>query len=156
MSSSETGEFITASALRTYAHRETVRNRVLSATVPHYQSMTQSINRQQRHSEDSTKLRFSYSVLDSLINSLRIHDSTLIVVAMPVRDNPYEVEHGLRKVLEDHNVPLLDYRNLGQINYGSFLDDMHLNPEGATVLSTRLAEDLAAILTVTADPLDNQ
>jgi len=155
LSSAETGEFLTAGALRTYAHRETIRNRVLSTVVPHYQSMTQSINRQQRDVQSDSNQQFSYSVLSSLIDSLQTHDSRLIVVAMPVRDNPYEVDHRLREFLDDLEIPLFDYTNLGPINDGSFLDDMHLNPEGARILSTRLAKDLAVTLALQSDPLSH-
>ena len=153
LTSAEAGEFLTAKSLRTYAHRETVRNRVLSALVPNYQSTTQSINRRQRDRQDDAELEFTYSVLDSLIDSLEATNSRLVVVAMPVRDNPYTVDRALVQLLESRNVPLLDYTNLEQIAYGSFLDDMHLSPQGSAVLSTRLAKDLSTIFSTPDDLL---
>ncbi len=153
LSSAEAGEFLAAKSLRAYAHRETVRNRVLSALIPDYQSTTQSINRQQRNRPDNAELEFTYSVLTSLINSLKEKNSKLVVVALPVRDNPYEVDGALVQLLESHDIPLFDYTNLEQIEYGSFLDDMHLSPQGSVILSTRLAKDLAAILSSPDDQL---
>ena len=61
--------------------------------------MTQSINRQQRVRQETSIQHFSYGVLGSIVDSLRDNESELIVVAMPVRDNPYEVELGLREFL---------------------------------------------------------
>jgi len=94
--------------------------------------------------------------LDNLIASLEDKDSSLIVVAMPVRDNPYEVEPGLRDLLASRETPLLDYRNLDRINGSSFLDDMHLSSEGASILSANLAKDLSAILASSAEDLSSR
>ena len=156
LSSAEAGEFLTAKSLRTYAHRETVRNLILTIVVPHYQNMTQSINRQQRNSQDNSESQYSYSVLEQLINSLEAFDSRLVVVAMPVRDQPYEIESNLRTLLDSRGIPLFDYRHLERISYNSYLDDMHLNSDGATVLSTRLAKDLSTALASTNDRPSNQ
>ena len=151
LSSAEAGEFLTASALRTYTHRQTIRNGALSTIIPHYQSTTQSINAQQRDRQDSAEPVFSYSILSSLIDALKDNNSRLIVVAIPVRDDPYEIEQGLLTVLKNREIPLLDYTNLHQIDSSSFLDDMHLKPNGAAVLSARLSKDLSVIL---AQPTD--
>lgn len=153
LSSAEAGEFLTASALRTYAHRDTIRNRALSTVIPHYQSITQMMNSQQRDRQDSTEQLYSYTVLNSLIDNLANTNSKLIVVAMPVRDNPYNVEEGLLTALAKREVPLLDYTNLDQIDSNSFLDDMHLNSKGGAVLSTHLAKDLAVVLAPPSDQL---
>ncbi len=156
LSTAEAGEFLTAKSLRTYAHRETVRNRILTIVVPHYQSETQSINRQQRHSQETPESHYSYSVLERLVNSLELYNSRLVVVAMPVRDQPYDIESELRQFLASRDIPLLDYRDLDRISYDSYLDDMHLNPGGATILSTRLAKDLSNILASPNDAESNQ
>ena len=146
LSSAEIGEFFTAMSLRTYAHRDTVRNRTLSAVVPYYEPMTQQINRQQRDVQNDSEVRLSYSVLDSLISSLESHGSSLVVVAMPVRDNTYIVDQALKELLGRRGIPLFDYTNMKGLDDSSFLDDMHLNTEGAAALSTRLAEDLSTVL----------
>ncbi|MEQ8206765.1 MAG: hypothetical protein RIA65_11355 [Woeseia sp.] len=147
LTSAEIGEFLTARTLRTYAHRETVRNRVLSLLVPHYQQMTQENNRRLRNAEDSAGPQaFSYSVLQELITDLSNKGTQLIIMAMPVRDLPYEIDDSLARLLRDEQVPLLDYRHLDGIVEASFLDDMHLDPDGATVLTTRMANDLVKLI----------
>ena len=60
---------------------------------------------------------------------------------------------GYESFSESNDVPLLDYRHLDQIDSSSFLDDMHLNPDGAIVLSTNLAKDLSVILTASSGDL---
>lgn len=147
LTSAEIGEFLTARTLRTYAHRETVRNRVLSLLVPHYQQMTQENNRRLRNAADSAGPQvFSYTVLQDLIADLSKQGTKLIIMAMPVRDLPYEIDAGLARLLREEQVPVLDYRHLNGIDEASFLDDMHLDPNGATVLTTRMAHDLANLI----------
>lgn len=147
LTSAEIGEFLTARTLRTYAHRETVRNRVLSILIPHYQQMTQENNRRLRNAADAAGSQvFSYTVLQDLITDLSQNGTQLVVMAMPVRDLPYEIDDSLARLLRDMQVPLLDYRHLSGIAEDSFLDDMHLDPDGATVLTTRLANDLVGLI----------
>lgn len=144
---SEYGEFFFARIFRTYAHRETIRNRFLSSIIPNYEGETQTNNRRLRNDDSSpANAEFSYRVLGSLIDDLDSRSSRLIVMAMPVRDRPYENNQKLMEFLKSRNVLYLDYRRLPEINAQSFLDDMHLNEQGATVLTSKLASDLADTL----------
>lgn len=137
------GEFLLAKTSRLFAHREPIRNRVLSATVPNYRSITQQINRGQNLRPAQHTRQLTYSVLDSMVRSLQRNGSSVIVVAMPVLGNPYEIRSGLVGALSELNVPLLDYRNVVPISQDMFLDEMHLNSKGASILSKRLGKDLS-------------
>lgn len=147
LTSAEIGEFFTARLIRTYAHREAIRNRVLSQLIANYESITQANNRRMRRmSESSDDQVLSYSVLANLIDQLENRASRLVVMAMPVRDGDFEIDHALKNLLSSKGVELLDYRNLDEIGYELFLDDMHLNNQGANILTSRLVSDLTKIV----------
>ncbi|MCU7884119.1 MAG: hypothetical protein KZQ82_07945, partial [Candidatus Thiodiazotropha sp. (ex Lucinoma annulata)] len=69
----------------------------------------------------------------------------VVLLAFPIRDKSYELDTGLVTFTKDHNVSLLDYRNLDGITKESFLDEMHLSENGSALLTRRLVEDFVKI-----------
>lgn len=140
--SGDIGEFITAKLFRTYAIRDTLRNRALAALIPDYQQFTQEGNA--RAGETGGGLpaeRYTYASLESLAARLRENGSRLVVVAMPVRES-YALDPGLTALADAGSIHLFDYRTLTGVGPGSFEDSMHLTRGGQRVLTAQLAADL--------------
>jgi hypothetical protein len=146
MSSAEIGEFLTASTFRLFTHREAIRNKVLGILIPHYMTATQMINRRLRTSNGTENTpHLSYNELNLVIDEIQSMGKDIVLIAFPVRDNPYEIDPGLFATVEQKEISLLDYRNLDLNTDDHYLDEMHLNRDGSTILTQRLVDDFARL-----------
>jgi hypothetical protein len=147
MGSAEIGEFLTASTLRLFTHREAIRNKVLGILIPHYMTATQEINRRLRTSNSSENTPIlTYNELTLIIDQVKSFNKHIVLIAFPVRDNPYHIDPGLLTVVKDNDITLLDYRNLDFITDALFLDEMHLTTKGSALLTQRLVKDFTKII----------
>ncbi len=149
------GEFVVAKIVRPFAHREAIRNRLLSYVVPNYMEITQDINRARDFTGSS--LGRSYDLLDDLIARVSEADTQIIFVALPVKGDSYELDPQLIRRIDSGNSILLDYRRIEGISDASYIDQMHLGAGGAALVTTKIAQDIAAILRSsknTDSPLD--
>jgi hypothetical protein len=146
MSSAQIGEFLTASAFRLFTHREAIRNKVLDILIPHYITATQMINRRLRTSNGTENTPdLTYNELKLVIDQIQSMNKDIVLIAFPVRDNPYEIDPGLLTTVEHKGITLLDYRNLDLNTDNHYLDEMHLNTDGSAILTQRLVDDFARI-----------
>ena len=149
--SGDIGEFVTAKVLRTYALRDTLRNRFFQISVPNYVQFTQATNAAragaaQPPAEPSKQpAQYTYQTLAGLVDRLESEGTRVIVVAMPVREN-YELDAQLLSLSEQGELELIDLRKLAGIAPAHYLDGMHLNATGQQILSRALADHLAAEL----------
>lgn len=143
--SADTGEFITARSLRLYALRDTLRNRIFSTTVPYYRRFVAEDNVAaggQPAAVDAT--RYTYGVFARLVADLASRGTRVVVIGMPVRE-PYQLSEELTSLARTGGIVLLDYRQTPGIGAASFVDSMHLGPDGSVMLTRRLAADLARL-----------
>jgi hypothetical protein len=148
--SADIGEFIAAKLLRTYALRETLRNRLFQFTVPHYVEFTQANNTNPAGAPanpagEATQQQYTYRTFTGLVNRLKAKGTRVIVVAMPVQKE-YQVDPQLRELADRGVVEIIDLREAEGIKAAHYLDGIHLNSAGQRILSRVLAEDLAAEL----------
>jgi hypothetical protein len=146
--SGDIGEFIAAKLLRTYALRDTLRNRLFQSTVPHYVEFTQQNNARSPGTIDTSGAAgqaHTYQTFAALVNRLKAEGTRVIVVAMPVQKD-YEVDPELRELADHGIVEMIDLRGTKGIKAAHYLDGIHLNSAGQQILSRVLAEDLAAEL----------
>lgn len=146
--SGDIGEFIAARLLRTYALRETLRNRLFQVAVPHYVEFTQANNANSPGTVASgtpARQQFTYRTFTGLVNRLKAEGTRVIVVAMPVQKE-YEVDPQLRELADRGVIEMIDLRGAAGIRAAHYLDGIHLNAAGQQILSRALAEDLAAEL----------
>lgn len=136
----ESARLFLAGASAAYGSRHRVEQRVLDAVIPFYRrSRAVAVT-----SRDGRVVR-RYSRLDSVVAGNREHGVTTVLVALPLRDR-YDIDAGLYALARDAKTPLIDARLLPGLRREQFLDDRHLRPEGAALVSRRVAEDLAGIL----------
>jgi hypothetical protein len=141
------GEFIAARALRLYALRDTLRNRVLAMAIPDYKRFANEQNAEHTaagaaNTPSGAARPVEYTRLTTLASRLEAHGTRLIVLMMPAK-HPYDIDPALRSLDAQGHIRLLDYRNLPGIEATSFIDDMHLGAQGRSVLTAQLARDLA-------------
>ncbi|MEW8028327.1 MAG: hypothetical protein AB2792_01210 [Candidatus Thiodiazotropha sp.] len=146
MGSAEIGEFLTASTFRLFTHREAFRNKALGILIPHYMTATQDINRRLRNTDNSSsEPDKTYNELGQVIEKIESYNKHIVLMAMPVRDNSYQLDPGLLDIVKHKDITLLDYRNPDFITDNLFLDEMHLNNKGSTLLTHKLAVDFAKL-----------
>lgn len=146
--SSDIGEFIAARLIRTYALRETLRNRLFQSTVPHYVEFTQANNASSPGAVANSaapQQQYTYRTFSALVERLKAEGTRVIVVAMPIQQG-YEVDPALRELSDRGVVELLDLRRTNGIDASHYLDGIHLDSTGQQILSRALAEGLAAEL----------
>ncbi|ODJ85592.1 hypothetical protein CODIS_41930 [Candidatus Thiodiazotropha endolucinida] len=146
MGSAEIGEFLTASTFRLFTHREAFRNKMLGILIPHYMSATQEINRRMRNAGNSAgDPDLTYRELSQVIEKMESYNKHVVLMAMPVRDNTYELDPELINLVKSEGVTLLDYRSPVFITDNLFLDEMHLNENGSALLTQQLVVDFAKV-----------
>lgn len=146
--SGDIGEFVAAKVLRTYALRDTLRNRLFQLAVPHYVQFTQTLNAARAGAParpSAQETQYTYRTFAGLVDRLKAKGTRVVVVAMPVQQT-YDLDPQLRSLHEAGALTLIDLRNLPDIQPVHFLDGMHLNTTGQQILTRALAEDLAAAL----------
>ncbi len=147
--SADIGEFILARVSRTYALRDTLRNRLFKIAVPNYQKFAGEAAAAPAGSPgtSTSAATYTYARLEALAEQLRLSGVTLVILSMPIPE-PYEIDPGLLELARQGKVVLRDYRVLPGIERASFIDSMHLGSDGRAVLSARLASDLATVTAV--------
>ncbi|HWK50249.1 MAG TPA: hypothetical protein VNR40_10200 [Steroidobacter sp.] len=150
-SSGDIGEFMAAAVLRTYALRDTLRNRFFQLVVPSYVKFTQADNAaganaagqaadaHQAPAADDTE--YTYRTFAGVVDRLKSKGTRVIVVAMPVQST-YEIDSELRELERSAGLTVIDLRDVAGLNSSHYRDRMHLNPVGQQILSKALAAGL--------------
>ncbi|WP_018954669.1 hypothetical protein [Thioalkalivibrio sulfidiphilus] len=139
---SKLAEFWVGRFSRLYAHRETIRSRLLDAFVPEYREYTRALNAAgqettpQRHHPD-----YTYNLLSSKLSLLAASQINVTIIAMPTV-TPYEVDANLIKTIIDNGAQFIDLRRLPVNEADHYLDPIHLNDQGAEIFTKYLAEAL--------------
>ena len=149
--SGDIGEFMAANVLRTYALRDTLRNRFFQLLVPNYVQFTQANNAAraglaepvagEHHAPVEAELEYTYHTLAGLVDRLKSKGTRVIVVAMPVQST-YEIDPDLRELEASSALTLIDLRKVAGLDSSHYRDQMHLNPTGERILSKVLAAEL--------------
>jgi hypothetical protein len=150
-SSGDIGEFVVATVLRTYALRDTLRNRFFQLAVPNYVQFTQAGNaaragaaedpNESHRAAAAAEPQYTYRTLEGVVDRLKSKGTRVIVVAMPVQSN-YEIDPELLELEASRVLTVIDLRKVAGLDRSHYLDDMHLNPAGQQILSKALAADL--------------
>jgi hypothetical protein len=149
--SGDIGEFMAAKVLRTYALRDTLRNRFFQVSVPNYVQFTQATNTagadaaEQPAKPSAQSETYTYETFARLLNRLEHKGTRVIVVAMPVQQG-YEIDPELNSLQDRGAIELIDLRELAGIAPSHYVDGIHLNSAGQQILSRALADYLAAEL----------
>jgi hypothetical protein len=149
--SGDIGEFMAANVLRTYALRDTLRNRFFQLLVPNYVQFTQANNAaragmgEDPAGEDQApgepEAEYTYHTLAGMVDRLKSKGTRVIVVAMPVQSS-YQIDPELRELQTSNALTVLDLRKVAGLERSHYLDLMHLNPAGQQILSKVLAAEL--------------
>jgi hypothetical protein len=138
-------EFLLSSISSSFANRSRVRTRILDALVPYYRDTAQQLNREMKTAQARSRASttHTYKRLERFIQLASLKGVRVIFVAMPLRDD-YMLDPAVRKIVEDGGMTFVDCRQVAGLGRESYVDEMHLKPEGATVYTQFLARQLAA------------
>jgi hypothetical protein len=150
-SSGDIGEFVAANLLRTYALRDTLRNRFFQRAVPNYVQFTQASNAARagiaEHSQEAHRAEaaqepeYTYRTLAGVVDRLKSKGTRVIVVAMPVQSS-YQIDPQLLELETSRTLSVIDLRKVAGLDRTHYLDEMHLNAAGQQILSRALSADL--------------
>jgi hypothetical protein len=137
-------EFLLSSLSSSFANRSRVRTRVMDALVPYYRDTAQQLNRDMKtgRAANAAPTPHTYRRLERLMQLAGQKGVRVIFVAMPLRD-AYTLDPLVRKTIEDGGMAFVDCREVAGLGRESYIDEMHLKPEGAAVYSRFLARQLA-------------
>jgi hypothetical protein len=145
-------EYLLSHALVSFANRERVRKRLLTLIIPGYQTLATTLNapllRPNTTDLATTKQsKVSYERLQRFIELAQSYNTQLLFVAMP-EQTLYPLDTDLIDLLANQGVQFLDARRLQGLDETDFMDDIHVNSEGAKKYSaylvpylTKMAED---------------
>lgn len=136
--------FLLSSLSSSYANRTRVRSRVLDALVPYYRDTAQQLNRDMNTAQarSAASTTHTYKRLERLIQLAGAKGVRVIFVAMPLRE-AYTLDPSVRSIVEAGGMTFVDCRQVAGLGRESYVDEMHLKPEGAAVYSQFLARQLA-------------
>lgn len=141
-------DFLLARYSATYANRERVERRILGRLIPHYEATSNLINdRTQPAAFAGQQAPATYRRLAELTELARQQAVPVILVAWPTRDS-YELEPSLLSWCEQHQVPLIDCRQLPDITPEMIPDGLHLDAAGAEICSRFLGNVMPKLLGV--------
>jgi hypothetical protein len=142
-------DFMLADLSSSYANRMRVRTRILDDLIPNYRESAQVLNRTQKAMKKSAGGAATtaapaptYQRLERLMSLARNHNVRVIFVAMPLREE-YALDPQIQRIVEAQGMSFFDFRAVDGINQVSFVDEMHLTTDGASVYSEFLARQLA-------------
>lgn len=144
----EFSEFTLAKFSRLFAHRERIRNDILSYMIPDYQSFAQEQDPRQaaqiRADDQTSQIErpSTYEALSHLSRLINAQGGTLVLVAMPLKD-AYPIPGGIATIAEAEKIKLVDLRALSGLSGSDFVDDIHLGATGKAKATQYLGDVLA-------------
>lgn len=136
-------EFIFAHASSIFAHRSTIRNRILDILIPSYRAETRRINdfgNLQQNFPQQPLSKKSYLRLRKFVNLLHELYTRVIFIAMPILEE-YDVDPEIAGLLKNENMYFLDCRFIPDLDRKYFVDHMHLGAEGQKILCSYLVNN---------------
>lgn len=144
----ERGEFLTASALHSYATQERVKKRILDAIIPGYRAGLRALVRMgSLHSEEretESMQRPTYRKVADLIEMASTHGMHSVFVGMPLVEN-WNLDTMLVSTIVEHGGTFIDARSLANLDENDFRDGFHLNADGRAKLSQVLVTRLKTV-----------
>jgi hypothetical protein len=136
--------FLLSSLSSSFANRSRVRTRALDALIPYYRDTAQQLNRDMKtgQARSAAQSSHTYKRLERFITLAGEKGVRVIFVAMPLRE-AYTLDPLVQKTVEDGGMTFVDCRQVTGLGRESYVDEMHLKPEGAAVYSQFLARQLA-------------
>ncbi len=137
-------EFLLADALASFANRTRVRERLLDLVIPNYRETARRINQNIQVAENnrSAKTPPTYHRLERLISLAQKSNVQFVLVAMP-QQYTYPLDQQIQRTVEAAGMNFVDGRMVEGLNGEKYIDEMHLNSNGADVYSHALAQRLA-------------
>ncbi len=144
---SKVAQFFIGSLSQSYVNREAIHKRTLALFIPYYRNVTQQLNefsKNRKATKKNQQLHFKYQVLSQWMKLLKEQNVSVVFVSMPLV-NPYVLDKKLAHIIKQAGMQLFDYRYLTGITPEMFLDSMHLNKQGSTILTKSLAQDISKL-----------
>lgn len=148
---SERAEFLLSSGWATFAARDRIRKRVLSAVVPDYKDFAEDLHAQRPHTAapPPTTPR-TCKVLERFLTAAKEHGNRICFVAFPTRpvgvQPVYEINPEVPRLIHAAGMALLDLRSVPGLSAEHYEDDYHLTPAGAAIYTGYLTRMIAPIV----------
>lgn len=143
-------DFLLSAWSASFTYRTNVQRRVLDSLIPHYREGVVSVNNALRDQilnqpVSNVKEGPTYHRLGKLLQIAASKGVRVIVVAVPT-ESSYPLDPVISSKLEAAGVTFIDTRKVAGLSKDSYVDEMHLNHDGATFYSRFLAQQLMGYL----------
>ncbi|MEM1230329.1 MAG: hypothetical protein AAGI15_07330 [Pseudomonadota bacterium] len=135
-------DYLLGSVSKLWLYKTRIRRKLESVLLHRYESVTQSMNAaaNERTQADQDARKRSYRTMADVL--ARLDHARITIVAMPLQTE-YPVDPDLLTALQPlANVQFLDLRNYFRDRYADpeqfYIDHIHVNTEGAALLSTEI------------------
>lgn len=144
-------DYVVASGSVLYANRDRVQRWGLDRIIPEYRTGIQTINEQLQNASPKEPSRATFHRLRALIEDAQQDGVRVVLMALPVGFE-YEFDPQFLSLTAEKQVPVIDCRNVPGVTRAQLFDGLHLDPNGAKLVTRHLAQELqgrvASVVTV--------
>ena len=148
----ERADFLVSSLWATFAARDRMREWAFTTALPDYKgyaSREQDVitTRMVNAAAGKPKKARTTEALARLLESARAHDTRLVFMAFPTRHDEWNdrYEEPVR-LMEEAGMHYVDLRDVDVVDDDSYVDLVHMNADGRSAFTRRLAESLLPIV----------
>jgi hypothetical protein len=148
----ERADFLVSSGWVSFAARDRMQELAFTLLLPDYKGYATAqqaawISHQNSRSGGPRRRQPTTQVFERLVSTARAHNTRLVFVAFPSLHSewtdPYDDLHAL---IDRYGMAYLDLRQVADVDADSFVDQVHMNADGRTAFTRRLAQSLVPLL----------
>jgi hypothetical protein len=137
-------EFLLARASVAYAQRSRIQPRIFTSLIPHFQDMLRDMNVRRISPRTERQEISSYDDLALLLDSVHAIGAFALIITIPAPGS-YTLAPEILETAQSHHATVIDLSQSEGLTTANFPDGWHLDAQGASVFTTRLAHALAGI-----------
>jgi hypothetical protein len=134
-------DYVVASGSVLYANRDRVQRWGLDRIIPEYRDGIQTLNDLLQASAPKETSHATFHRLRALVEEARQDAVRVVLMALPVGFE-YEFDPEFLRLTAELQVPVIDCRNVPGVTRSQLFDGLHLDPDGAKLVTRHLAREL--------------
>lgn len=144
-------EYLLSSSWATFAARDRIRRRVLSAVVPQYKDFVEDLHAQRPNLNTAPPIASrTCQVLERFLAAAQEHGNRICFVAFPTRpvgvQPVYPLNPAVPRLIRAAGMAMMDLRHVPGLSAEHYEDDYHLTPAGAAIYTRHFTQAIAPIL----------
>jgi len=134
-------DYVVASGSVLYANRDRVQRWGFDRIIPEYRDGIQTLNELLQAASPKETSHVTFQRLRALIEDAQQDGVRVVLMALPIGIE-YEFDPELLRLTAEKQVPVIDCRNVPGVTSDQLFDGLHLDPDGAKLVTRHLAQKL--------------